>query len=155
MAVTHPSYSNQRKQILAHPLCSIRKPSSPGTPVASAKLLTPFKVLRPPMCVGKNYREHVKEVDSWKGPGITQPSVPTVSALCGTILSSCVESTLSAPFILLLFFPSCLRLLSFVADLYSVCPLCLLFRHERYLRFLSFLLVVFRFCLSPPSRERL
>ncbi|GAQ89074.1 Myo-inositol-1-phosphate synthase [Klebsormidium nitens] len=56
---------------------SISKPDSPGASLADVKLLTPVRVVRPPMCVGKNYQEHVKEVDSWKGPGITQPSVPT------------------------------------------------------------------------------
>lgn len=67
------------------PFGSIQKPDSRGTSLADVKLLTPFWVVRPPMCVGKNYQEHVKEVDSWKGPGITQPSVPTVSTLFFTL----------------------------------------------------------------------
>jgi 2-keto-4-pentenoate hydratase/2-oxohepta-3-ene-1,7-dioic acid hydratase in catechol pathway len=32
------------------------------------------------MCVGKNYLDHVKEVDTWKvAPGIAAPDVPKVS----------------------------------------------------------------------------
>lgn len=31
------------------------------------------------MCIGKNYLDHVKEVDTWKtAPGITQPEAPKV-----------------------------------------------------------------------------
>ena len=64
-------------------ICSLEKPASQGAPVADSKLLTPLKVPRAPMCVGKNYHEHVKEVDSWKGPGITEASVPKVSRFQG------------------------------------------------------------------------
>ena len=60
---------------LQHP--QAKQPRRPALRRSSCQ--TPFRVVRPPMCVGKNYQEHVKEVDSWKGPGITQPSAPTVS----------------------------------------------------------------------------
>lgn len=33
------------------------------------------------MCIGKNYLDHVKEVDTWKDtPGITQPEAPKVNS---------------------------------------------------------------------------
>lgn len=34
------------------------------------------------MCIGKNYLDHVKEVDTWKtAPGITQPEAPKVTII--------------------------------------------------------------------------
>ncbi|KAI5055390.1 hypothetical protein GOP47_0028911, partial [Adiantum capillus-veneris] len=49
-----------------------------GLPLNSIKLLAPLQ--RPTgaiMCIGKNYADHVKEVDSWKvAPGIAAPDIP-------------------------------------------------------------------------------
>jgi hypothetical protein len=34
------------------------------------------------MCIGKNYADHIKEVDTWKSaPGISTPDVPEVRGL--------------------------------------------------------------------------
>lgn len=54
-----------------------------GTKVSEVKLLAPIP--RPTgviMCIGKNYLDHVKEVDTWKThPGITKPEAPKVNCL--------------------------------------------------------------------------
>ncbi|GJP37857.1 hypothetical protein CLOM_g22261 [Closterium sp. NIES-68] len=54
-------------------------PEGKGQLLSESHLLAPLP--RPAgaiMCIGKNYEEHVKEVDTWKtAPHITQPSIPT------------------------------------------------------------------------------
>ncbi|CAI5487100.1 unnamed protein product [Closterium sp. Naga37s-1] len=54
-------------------------PEGQGQLLCESHLLAPLP--RPAgaiMCIGKNYEEHVKEVDTWKtAPHITQPSIPT------------------------------------------------------------------------------
>lgn len=51
-----------------------------GIDLSDVKLQAPIP--RPTgtiMCIGKNYLDHVKEVDTWKtDPGITQPEAPKV-----------------------------------------------------------------------------
>lgn len=49
-----------------------------GTQLGSVKLLAPIpQPTGAIMCIGKNYADHVKEVDTWKtAPGITAPDVP-------------------------------------------------------------------------------
>ncbi|CAI7902207.1 unnamed protein product [Closterium sp. NIES-53] len=54
-------------------------PEGQGQLLCESHLLAPLP--RPAgaiMCIGKNYEEHVREVDTWKtAPHITQPSIPT------------------------------------------------------------------------------
>lgn len=51
-----------------------------GTALSGVRILAPIP--RPTgviMCIGKNYLDHVKEVDTWKSaPGITTPDAPKV-----------------------------------------------------------------------------
>eukprot|EP00850_Spirogloea_muscicola_P021238 SM000241S08527 [mRNA] locus=s241:16276:19323:- [translate_table: standard] len=49
-----------------------------GTPLQHVELLAPIpKPTGTIFCIGKNYLDHVKEVDTWKSaPGISQPAAP-------------------------------------------------------------------------------
>ena len=51
-----------------------------GTEVGLVNLQAPIpRPFGTIMCVGKNYLDHVKEVDTWKvAPGIAAPDVPKV-----------------------------------------------------------------------------
>jgi 2-keto-4-pentenoate hydratase/2-oxohepta-3-ene-1,7-dioic acid hydratase in catechol pathway len=57
------------------------KLEGPGIPLEDVKLLAP--ITRPSgaiICIGKNYADHVKEIDTWKtAPGIASPNIPKVS----------------------------------------------------------------------------
>lgn len=52
-----------------------------GIKLENVKLLAPIpKPHGAIMCIGKNYADHVKEVDTWEtAPDITSPSIPKVS----------------------------------------------------------------------------
>jgi 2-keto-4-pentenoate hydratase/2-oxohepta-3-ene-1,7-dioic acid hydratase in catechol pathway len=59
-------------------LYSSMKLEGPGIPLEDVKLLAP--ITRPSgaiICIGKNYADHVKEIDTWKtAPGIASPNIP-------------------------------------------------------------------------------
>ncbi|KAH9321969.1 hypothetical protein KI387_016608, partial [Taxus chinensis] len=61
-----------------HLLDKCIKLEGPGIKLEDVKLLAPIPRPRGTiMCIGKNYADHVKEVDTWKtAPGITSPSIP-------------------------------------------------------------------------------
>ena len=57
------------------------KLEGPGVQLEDVKLLAPIpRPSRVIMCIGKNYADHVKEIDTWKTtPGIASPNIPKVS----------------------------------------------------------------------------
>lgn len=59
-------------------LYSCMKLEGPGIQLEDVKFLAPIpKPSGVIMCIGKNYADHVKEVDTWKtAPGIASPSIP-------------------------------------------------------------------------------
>ncbi|XP_057859658.2 uncharacterized protein LOC131068486 [Cryptomeria japonica] len=61
-----------------HLLYNCIKFEGPGIKLENVKLLAPIpKPHGAIICIGKNYADHVKEVDTWKtAPDITSPSIP-------------------------------------------------------------------------------
>lgn len=59
-------------------LHSCIKLEGPGIPLEDVKLLAPMPMPSGAiMCIGKNYADHVKEIDTWKtAPDIASPNIP-------------------------------------------------------------------------------